>query len=178
MGNRIMSNIDATSKLMLILFTVLVSYIIALAFVKPLFTSLPMGDAMLNFSEQNLRVANFISLIIGIGFGFLVSVYISIGLRDGTDPDAASRPSIGRQDEIEILKRAISKDEALVLGEVEMAGKITQDSLRFRLNWSKAKVSAVVTNLERLGIVQRERSGKTYSVFVPSRENQGRMKIS
>jgi uncharacterized membrane protein len=71
----------------------------------------------------------------------------------------------GKKD-IDIVKKALSDDEKAVLDEVEKAGVITQDSLRFRLDWSKAKVSTIVSGLDRRGIVQRERSGKTYRVFL------------
>ena len=60
----------------------------------------------------------------------------------------------------------LTKDEKRLINTVEEAGEITQDSLRFRLEWSKAKVSAIVTGLERVNILQRKREGKTYSVFL------------
>jgi len=63
------------------------------------------------------------------------------------------------------MKAMLSSDEQTLLNAVEGAGEITQDSLRFRLDWSKAKVSAVLTNLDRRGLVQRERTGKTYKVL-------------
>ena len=39
-------------------------------------------------------------------------------------------------------------------------------SLRFRLNWSKAKISTILTNLDKKGIVQRQRTGKTYNIYL------------
>lgn len=51
-------------------------------------------------------------------------------------------------------------------------GRITQDSLRFRLGWSKAKVSRILTNLDRKNIVQRERTGKTYAVFLSGEKGE------
>lgn len=67
---------------------------------------------------------------------------------------------------LDVIKKGLSKDELAVIREVEKTGSITQDSLRFRLNWSKAKVSTIVTNLDKLNLVQRERMGKTYRVFI------------
>lgn len=69
------------------------------------------------------------------------------------------------KDEFSIMKRALTKDETALLEKVrEAPSGITQDSLRFRLDWSKAKVSTMLANLDRMGLVQRERYGKTYMV--------------
>ncbi len=68
------------------------------------------------------------------------------------------------EQELKILKKALTQEEKKALAEVEKAGEITQDSLRFRLGWSKAKTSAILSNLDRMGAVQRERQGKTYRI--------------
>lgn len=73
---------------------------------------------------------------------------------------------IPQEQKREIIKTALTEEEKKALFEIEKAGEITQDSLRFRLGWSKAKTSAIISNLDRMGIVQRERIGKTYKVFL------------
>jgi len=65
-----------------------------------------------------------------------------------------------------IIRKALSEDEKSILEEIKKAGKITQDSLRFRLNWSKTKVSTILTNLDKINLIQRERTGKTYKVYL------------
>ncbi|VVB59309.1 Uncharacterised protein [uncultured archaeon] len=70
------------------------------------------------------------------------------------------------EQELKIIKKALTEEEKKAIAEIEKAGEITQDSLRFRLGWSKAKASAIISNLDRMGIVQRERQGKTYKVFL------------
>jgi len=75
-------------------------------------------------------------------------------------------------DELEIIKRALSDDEKAVLDEIRRAGEITQDSLRFRLEWSKAKLSRILTNLDKMNLIQRERVGKTYNVFLAGKRLQ------
>ena len=54
----------------------------------------------------------------------------------------------------------------LSLEAIKKSGEITQDSLRFRLDWSKAKVSTILTNLDKRNLIQRERIGKTYKVYL------------
>lgn len=98
-------------------------------------------------------IISLILLIVLFGFG------INIALSKKSEPDS-------KEKEFSILKKALSNDEKLVLEEIKKAGEITQDSLKFRLNWSKAKLSAILSNLDRLNLIQRERQGKTYKVFI------------
>lgn len=65
-----------------------------------------------------------------------------------------------------ILKKALTDDEMLIIDTVKDTPGLTQDSLRFRVDFSKSKVSAMVLNLEKKGIIQREKSGKTYKIFL------------
>ncbi len=68
--------------------------------------------------------------------------------------------------ELAMVKKGLSEDEKKILTEIEKEKEITQDSLRFRLEWSKAKVSTILTHLDKMGIIQRRREGKTYIVFL------------
>jgi uncharacterized membrane protein len=65
-----------------------------------------------------------------------------------------------------ILKKALTDDEIAIIDMVKDTPGVTQDSLRFRTDFSKSKVSALILNLEKKGIVQREKTGKTYKIFL------------
>ena len=65
-----------------------------------------------------------------------------------------------------ILKKALTNDEITIIGMVKDTPGVTQDSLRFRTDFSKSKVSALILNLEKKGIVQREKTGKTYKIYL------------
>ncbi|MBU7017710.1 MAG: hypothetical protein HXS44_09385 [Theionarchaea archaeon] len=67
---------------------------------------------------------------------------------------------------IMILKKALTDDEIAIIDMVKDTPGVTQDSLRFRTDFSKSKVSALILNLEKKGIVQREKTGKTYKIFL------------
>lgn len=67
---------------------------------------------------------------------------------------------------LNIIQRGLSPDAKAALKEVQRSGSVTQDSLRLRLGWSKAKTSTILTNLDKLNLIQRERMGKTYRVFL------------
>lgn len=70
------------------------------------------------------------------------------------------------EEKFELLFKALSADEKSVLEEIKKSGEITQDSLRLRLNWSKAKMSTILTNLDKTSLIQKERVGKTYKVYL------------
>ncbi len=131
----------------------LVSFILAQALLSAFF---PAPQSMMGgLQEQDLNNI-IISLVIAA-----VAAAAAYSLESkGPSPAPAARS------DMDILKMGLSTDEKALLAEVEKAGQITQDSLRFRLDWSKAKVSTIVSSLDRRGIVQRERSGKTYRVFL------------
>ncbi len=132
----------------------------------------PMMGGMMGYLTTGSIVENGISIGLGL-FGMLIlSLFlfwpkpVQSGAGEGASPvQAAAQANAGRPDEFEIMKRALTADERLLLETVRSAPDgITQDSLRFRLDWSKAKVSTMLSYLDRMGLVQRERFGKTFKV--------------
>ena len=111
-----------------------------------------MGSDMMNFSSGSSATMNLVALIIAIAIALVVSFYL---FRQDD-----------KEQEYKLMRRALSEDENAILDEIKKAGEITQDSLRFRLNWSKAKISTILTNLDRMNLIQRERIGKTYKVYL------------
>ena len=149
------------SLALLILVAGAVAYVIAFT-VAGLFQPVArsgMGGMMGSFASPASTAANGISILVAVGVMFALSL---VFFRKG---GAILSPPVAQSDDFSILKRALTPDETLLLEKVrEVPDGITQDSLRFRLDWSKAKVSALLVNLDRLGLVQRERMGKTYRV--------------
>jgi len=75
------------------------------------------------------------------------------------------------REEIEIDKfnsvlKILDENEQKVLKAVKEKEGILQSALRFRTNLSKAKISQIVTNFERKGLVKREMQGKTYAIYL------------
>jgi uncharacterized membrane protein len=112
-----------------------------------------MMHGMMGF-HAGMMTVNLVAILLALIIGVLVSFWLT------------TEPTVKRADEFEILKRALSEDEKAVLEEIRRAGEITQDSLRFRLGWSKTKLSRILTNLDKMNLIQRERIGKTYNVFL------------
>ena len=157
-----LKEVDNVSKIVLVILVAIIGYF--LLFLSTSSLLIPkqtpmmqmMGEAMgtniMNFSTTNSIIINLISLIFAAGLGFFASLYL-FGLQS-------------KHKEYSIMRKALSEDEKAILDEIKKAGEITQDSLRFRLNWSKAKVSTILTNLDKRGLIQRERIGKTNNVYL------------
>ena len=111
-----------------------------------------------NMMNPDYTLPILLSLTLALVVGVLVLLWLK--------PTRTETQPAPKVDELEIIKRALSDDEKAVLDEVRRAGEITQDSLRFRLDWSKPKLSRILTNLDKMNIIQRERMGKTYKVFL------------
>lgn|SRR3989344_6600024 len=155
--------LDQTTKIFLTIFVVAVSYFIIILAIAPFFVQTPrtMFEAMqqmMGFSQQS-AIPNALALVVALGIGFLVSYQVKT-------KQLSRRPSDSKQQALSIVRKKLSADEKKMLKEIETAGAITQDSLRVRLGWSKAKVSTTLTRLDKMNLVQRERQGKTYKVFL------------
>lgn len=145
---------DSVTKAFLVAFVVALSYLVITLILSPL-SGRGMME-MMNFSQN--AIPNLAALVIAVGIGLLVSINV-INKPDGKIKNDKTYA-------LSIVKKKLSDDEKKMMKEIEIAGSITQDSLRVRLNWSKAKVSTIMTRLDKMGLIQRERQGKTYRVFL------------
>lgn len=138
-------------KILRLFFSVIIAiagYLFMMMAIKPILIVDGKGRMMDFGNYPSYITLNILSLLLGLAVG-LGTYYLLTPKKD---------------EKLETIKIALSKDEKTVVNEVEKSGEITQDSLRFRLNWSKAKLSTILTNLDKMGIIQREREGKTYKV--------------
>lgn len=157
-----LKRLDNVTKILLILLIGVVFYFAIFSILKPFFITEPtpmmrmmgqmVGSDIMNFSSANSVTMNLISLIVAISVALIVSFYLF--------------KHEAKNEEYAIIRKALSDDEKKILDEIKKSGEITQDSLRFRLNWSKAKVSTILTNLDKRNLIQRERIGKTYRVYL------------
>ncbi|MFB6069549.1 MAG: helix-turn-helix transcriptional regulator [Halanaeroarchaeum sp.] len=102
---------------------------------------------------------------------------------EGDDtPATASQPEEGatRADEIgpsgvtsRPLLDVLPEDERRVLEPVVESPGITQIELRDRADFSKSKVSQTVSDLEKRGLIARERQGRTYRVYPAGELGEG-----
>ena len=69
-------------------------------------------------------------------------------------------------DKFELVLKAMDDNERKVLKAIKEQEGITQSTLKFRTDLSKAKVSQILTDFEKKHLVKREAKGKTYSVYL------------
>lgn len=165
---------DKTQKLITAVLLGAVVYLIFTVLFSALFQPRSMFD-MMRFMQGGAfggiySTLNLISLILAIGAG--IFLYYLIPEREGgkggveRGEGGKTKAGLRKRDKLRILRQVLSDDEKKILREVKKAKGITQDSLRFRLGWSKAKISAVLGRLDRARIIQRRREGKTYKLFL------------
>ena len=70
------------------------------------------------------------------------------------------------EDKFGLLLKAMDENEQKVIKAIKEQEGITQSTLRFRTDLSKAKVSQILTDFERKQLVKREAKGKTYAVYL------------
>ena len=155
--------LDQTTKIFLVIFIVAISYLILSIIIRPLFVQEPrtmyeMMQQVMGFSQQT-AIPNILALVIALGIGMFASFHLKTKTR-------VPMSKSSKQQALSIVRKKLSADEKKMLKEIETAGTITQDSLRARLGWSKAKVSTTLTRLDKMNLIQRERQGKTYKVFL------------
>ena len=145
-----LTKIDNITKILIVVLVVAVSYFIIFLILKPFFAPKNMTDMMSQIGS--IGTETIIPLIIALIIGVIISFYLF---------------KAEKKDEVyNIVKKTLSEDEKKVLDEIKKVGEITQDSLRFRLDWSKAKISTILINLDKKGLIQRERVGKTYKIYL------------
>ena len=71
-----------------------------------------------------------------------------------------------QNDKFALLLRPLDDNEKKVMLAIKEQEGITQSTLSFRTNLSKAKISQILTDFEKKSMVERKAKGKTYSVFL------------
>ena len=113
------------------------------------------------FGEDSAQVPYLITLSFLGGMILGVSFFLwTRAAADGTPPGSVTSHNI------EILKKALSDDESGLIDLIRGSEGVTQDSIRFKTGFSKSKVSALLSELEKKDIILRERLGRTYKIFI------------
>ena len=70
------------------------------------------------------------------------------------------------QDKFGLILKAMDDNEQKIIKAIKEQEGITQSTLKFRTDLSKAKVSQILTDFEKKHLIKRELKGKTYSVHL------------
>ena len=70
------------------------------------------------------------------------------------------------ENKFDIVLKALDDNEKKVLKAIREQEGVTQSTLKFRTDLSKAKVSQILTDFEKKHLIKREEKGKTYAVYL------------
>lgn len=120
-----------------------------------------------NTIEKNLSLSH---ISMGI-FSFLLALGFYLLFFDKTEKSIMERLEKEKNEKIdnakfEMLFKALDHYEQKVIKAVKEQGGITQNTLRIRADMSKAKLSYVLQELEKRGLIKRIPKGKTLAIYL------------
>ncbi|MEK6859740.1 MAG: winged helix-turn-helix transcriptional regulator [Nanoarchaeota archaeon] len=124
-------------------------------------------------TEECEPVEDILSMMhIGFGFfGFMLALGFYILFFNKTEKAILKKLEQEKEQKIEnikfdIIMKALDPFEQKVIKAIREQEGITQNTLRLRANMSKAKLSYVLQELERRGIIKRIKKGKTLAIYL------------
>lgn len=138
----------------------------ALHFVGPLFGSLLVASVI---AGSYVIVRD--RLLVEPGAADTASMEVNVGLESAGEEDPiAEIPDSNENATSSRLKRhpildVVPEDEEKILEPVIVSPGITQVEVCDRSGFSRSKVSQTITDIEKRGLVYRERQGRTYRVY-------------
>ena len=71
-----------------------------------------------------------------------------------------------KEEKFNILLKGLTNDEKKVIKSIKEQGGITQQTLRIRTGMHKSKLSIIITNLEKKGLITKTPKGKTNKIHL------------
>ncbi len=117
--------------------------------------------------ESSLSITHFAFGVVGfiVALGFYL-VFFSKSEEILLNRLEEEKRTKTREEKFAILLLALDQFERKVLKAIKDQEGITQNTLRIRTDLSKAKVSYVVNDLEKKGLIKRIAKGKTFAIFL------------
>lgn len=109
----------------------------------------------LSGSESIMHYRMTLSFLLGMGSGMLFYLW--------------SKPGEGRRTGdkgMDVLKRALTEDEMTLVEIIRASEGILQEDLRRETGFSRSKVSVHLLDLEKKGLIERKKSGRTFKVYI------------
>jgi DNA-directed RNA polymerase specialized sigma subunit len=111
----------------------------------------------------------FLSFIFALGFYLLFfdkSGNVELKDESGFNTNFKEKEQTTADDKFNLILRPLDENEKKVLVSIKEQEGITQSTLKYRTNLSKAKISQVLTSFEKKNLIARKVKGKTYEVFL------------
>lgn len=124
------------------------------------------------FNDKNCQPLQIQFSLINLGFGlfgFILAlgvylIFFNKGEQAILEQLQHEKEKITNEERFSLLLKGLDSFEQTILKAVREQPGITQNTLRLRVDLSKAKLSQVLTNLEKKGLVKRNQQGKTLAV--------------
>lgn len=94
---------------------------------------------------------------------------------DTTIPETGSNESYGKKEQstgstgiVEMVRKLLNKDDLKVMEIILQNEGITQDSLYSLTGFSRSKLSMIIKDLEEKDLIEREKSGRTFKIYLSS----------
>jgi len=117
--------------------------------------------------EKGLSISHFaigvVAFILALGFYLLFFNKTEKAILEKLESEKNQKI---KDIKFDIIMKALDPFEQKVLKAVKEQDGITQNTLRLRVDMSKAKLSYVLQELEKRGIVKRIEKGKTLAVYL------------
>ncbi len=108
----------------------------------------------------------FLSFIFALGFYLLFFNKSEAKISDALKTIKEEKIEKTDEDMFNLLLRPLDENERKVMVSIKEQEGITQSTLKYRANLSKAKVSQILTDFEKKNLIVREAKGKTYELFL------------
>jgi|TARA_Y100000310_G_C20517524_1_gene731951 hypothetical protein len=105
----------------------------------------------------------FLGFIFALGFYLLFFNKSNTELLKEINKQRTQEP---KEDKFSLLLKPLDDNEKKVMMAIKEQDGITQSTLKYRANLSKAKVSQILTDFEKKDLIARKAKGKTYSVYL------------
>jgi uncharacterized membrane protein len=105
----------------------------------------------------------FLAFIFALGFYLL---FFNKGEKEILKEANEEKTQNTAEDKFNLLLRPLDDNERNVLKAIKEQEGITQSTLKYRANLSKAKVSQILTDFEKKNLIARKVKGKTYELFL------------
>lgn len=117
--------------------------------------------------ETSLTIVHFAFGIFGFLFGLgFYMLFFSKGEEAVLERLEHEKSKQRAGDKFKILLKGLNPFEQEVISAVREQPGITQNTLALRVNMSKAKLSQVLTELEKKELVKRTEEGKTLAIYL------------
>ncbi len=123
-------------------------------------------DGKCTHQQSNLPIyIGLIAVIINIILGVYLIIFnkSELEVQDYID---AEKEQKNKEEKFEILLKALDEDEKKIMKAVKEQDGISQSTLRIRTDMSKAKLSIVLSNLERRNLIKKIQEGKFNKIFI------------